>query len=430
MGVGGTWHGASVPISVDGSPALTVAAARRTALAAQGFTASRPSTPPTRRTLLKVLDNTKLLQLDSVSAVVRAHYAPVFSRIGAYDRALLDEIAWSNTARRPRALVEYWAHEAALMPVQDWPLLRWRMVKYRNGRWPGLAKQERDHALADDVLSVLREFGPSTAGEVEKHLELDRPRSKDNWGWNYSESKVMCELLFASGELSVPKRVGFQRYYDLTERVIPAEVCGRELDEADAIRELVRRSAIAHGIGTETDLRDYYRLKRTQTEPAIADLLESGELQQVRVEGWDKPAYLHAQARTPRRVDGAALLCPFDPLIFFRARTERLFDFHYRIEIYTPEPKRVHGYYVFPFLLDGELVGRVDLRADRNTGVLRVPGAFAEPGCGTKRVAGELAGALREMAEWLELDTIEVGERGDLAPALARELGSRLRVSR
>ncbi|MFJ4655488.1 winged helix-turn-helix domain-containing protein [Nocardia sp. NPDC088792] len=402
---------------------MTLAAARRTALAAQGLAAARPSAAPTRRTVLKVLDSTRLLQLDSVSAVVRAHYAPVFSRIGSYDRALLDDAAWTHTARRPRRLVEYWAHEAALLPVQDWSLMRWRMVDYRRGRWSGFRQVfDRNPTLADDILGVIKEFGPSTAGEVEKHLELDRPRTKENWGWNHSDTKVVCEALFSAGELTVPKRVGFQRYYDLSERVIPAEVLNREVDEADAVRELVRRAAAAHGVGTETDLRDYYRLNRKQTEPAIAELLDSGELEQISVQGWDKPAYLHSSARTPRRVTGRALLCPFDPLIFFRARTERLFDFHYRIEIYTPEHKRVHGYYVFPFLLDGKLVARVDLRAERGTGRLLVPGAFAEPGCDTARVAAELASALREMAEWLELDTIETGERGDLTPALTLAL--------
>ncbi|WP_067691948.1 winged helix-turn-helix domain-containing protein [Nocardia jejuensis] len=400
---------------------MTLAAARRTALAAQGFAAARPSGQPNRRTILRVLERTRLLQLDSVSAVVRAHYAPIFSRIGGYDRDLLDEAAWSDTTRRPRALVEYWAHEAALLPVRDWPLMRWRMVQYRHGRWNGMRQvAERNPGLAEDILGVLAEFGPSTAGEIERHLELDRPRAKDNWGWNYSDTKVVCEALFASGDLSVPTRAGFQRHYDATDRVIPAEVLARRVDEADAVRELVRRAASAHGIGTETDLRDYYRLTRRQTEPAIADLLDSGELEQVGVEGWDKPAYLHTEARTPRSVTGAALLCPFDPLIFFRARTERLFDFHFRIEIYTPEHKRVHGYYVFPFLLDGELVGRVDLRAERATGRLLVPGAFAEPGHRTSRVATELARSLREMADWLGLDTIEVGERGDLATALGK----------
>ncbi|WP_319945171.1 winged helix-turn-helix domain-containing protein [Nocardia macrotermitis] len=401
---------------------MTAAAARRTALAAQGFAAPRPASTD-RRTVLRVLEKTQVLQLDSVSAVVRAHYAPVFSRIGPYDRALVDEAAWSHSARRPRRLVEYWAHEAAMLPVEDWPLLRWRMEQYRNGRWGGAREVlARNPSLPEDVLAVVREFGACTAGEVEKHLELDRPRSKDHWGWNYSDTKVVCEQLFAIGELSVGKRVGFQRHYELTERVLPPQVHSRLIEEPEAVRELVRRSATALGIGTEPDLRDYYRLHRRQTEPAIAELLDSGELEEVRVDGWDRPAYLRGGARVPRQITGAALLCPFDPLIFFRPRTERIFDFHYRIEIYTPEHKRVHGYYVFAFLLDGELVARVDLRAERASGRLLVPGAFAEPDRDTPRVAAELARSLREMAEWLELDTIEVGERGDLAALLAAVL--------
>ncbi|KZM72380.1 winged helix-turn-helix domain-containing protein [Nocardia terpenica] len=400
---------------------MTAAAARRTALAAQGFAAPRPTATPDRRAIGRVLEKTQLLQLDSVSAVVRAHYAPVFSRIGGYDRDLLDEAAWSHSARRPRRLVEYWAHEAALLPVEDWPLMRWRMTRYRDGRWGGARSVlERNPTLPKDVLDVIGEFGACTAGEVEKHLELDRPRSKDHWGWNYSDTKVVCEVLFATGELSVAQRVGFQRHYDLAERVLPPEVLAREVEEADAVRELVRRAADALGIATEPDLRDYYRLHRRQTEPAIADLVDAGELEPVLVDGWDRPAYLRAGARIPRRVQGAALLCPFDPLIFFRPRTERLFDFHYRIEIYTPEPKRVHGYYVFPFLLDGELVARVDLRAERGSGRLLVPGAFAETGRDGGYIAAELARSLREMADWLGLDTVEVGDRGDLAGALRR----------
>ncbi|MGV9676822.1 winged helix-turn-helix domain-containing protein [Nocardia sp. NPDC003482] len=400
---------------------MTAAAARRTALAAQGFATPRPSSPPSRRTILRVLERTQLLQLDSVSAVVRAHYAPVFSRIGAYDRTLLDEAAWSHSGRRPRRLVEYWAHEAALLPVEDWPLLRWRMERYRHGRWGGARNVlQRNPNLPGDVLGVIGEFGASTAGEVERHLELDRPRSKDHWGWNYSDTKVVCEVLFATGELSVDKRVGFQRHYDLTERVLPPEITARRVEEPEAVLELVRRAAVALGIATEPDLRDYYRLHRSQTEPAIAALVDAGVLEPVQVDGWDRVAYLHAAARTPRRIEGAALLCPFDPLIFFRPRTERIFDFHYRIEIYTPEPKRVHGYYVFPFLLDGELVARVDLRAERGTGRLLVPGAFAEPGWDSPYVTSELARALRELAAWLELDTVEIGARGDLAGPLGR----------
>ncbi|MFI6999370.1 winged helix-turn-helix domain-containing protein [Nocardia sp. NPDC050175] len=396
---------------------ISVGVARRVALAAQGFAARKP-VRTTRRSVLGVVEKTQLLQLDSVSAVVRAHYAPVFSRIGAYDRSLVDEAAWSHNARRPRRLVEYWAHEAALIPVEDWPLMRWRMAQFENGRWSEARKVvERNPTLGQDVLDVIAEVGACTAGEVERHLELDKPRAKGSW-WNLSDTKVICEQLFASGALSVDKRVSFARHYDLVERVIPPDILARTVSEEDAVRELVLRAATAHGIGTETDLRDYYRLHRRQTEPAITDLVDAGELLPVEVEGWDKPAYLREGTAIPRRVEGAALLCPFDPLIFFRARTERLFDFHYRIEIYTPEPKRVHGYYVFPFLLNGELVGRVDLRAERAAGRLSVPAAFAEPGHDTPGTAHALTEALRDMADWLELDKVVIGPRGNLAPLL------------
>ncbi|MFC9436751.1 winged helix-turn-helix domain-containing protein [Nocardia sp. NPDC057030] len=396
---------------------FSVAAARRIALAAQGFTARKP-VRATRRSVLGVVEKTQLLQLDSVSAVVRAHYAPVFSRIGAYDRSLLEDAAWSHNARRPRRLVEYWAHEAALIPVEDWPLMRWRMKRFENGRWSAATKVvERNPSLGSDILDVLTEVGPCTAGDVERHLELDKPRGGGSW-WNLSDTKTICEQLFAAGALSIDKRVSFARYYDLAERVIPPDILARTVSEEDAIRELLLRAATAHGIGTETDLRDYYRLQRSQTEPAIADLLDAGELHQVEVEGWDKPAYLREGAAIPRRVEGAALLCPFDPLIFFRARTERLFDFHYRLEIYTPEPKRVHGYYVFPFLLNGELVGRVDLRAERAAGRLSVPAAFAEPGHDTPATAHALTESLRDMADWLELDKVVIGSKGNLAPFL------------
>ncbi|WP_280205311.1 winged helix-turn-helix domain-containing protein [Nocardia farcinica] len=408
---------------------MSAAAARRTALAAQGFGRRRGGTP-TRRTVLDVLGRTRLLQLDSVSAVVRAHYAPVFSRIGGYDRGLLDEAAWSHSARKPRRLVEYWAHEAALIPVADWPLMRWRMEKYRHGRWAGMRRAlERNPTLGNDILDVIREAGACTAGEVERHLELDRPRPKGSW-WNLSDTKLVCEQLFAAGELSVDRRVGFSRYYDLTERVVPPEVSARSVPQDEAVRELILRSATALGVATETDLRDYYRLHRSQSAPAIADLVDAGELEPVTVTGWDKPAYLRAGAVTPRKVEGAALLCPFDPLIFFRPRTERVFDFHYRIEIYTPEPQRVYGYYVFPFLLDDQLVGRVDLRAERAAGRLLVPGAFVEPGHDPVRVAAALAGSLREMADWLELYDVVIGERGDLAAELAAAQPSRSGLSR
>ncbi|NMN94160.1 winged helix-turn-helix domain-containing protein [Antrihabitans stalactiti] len=398
---------------------ISAATARRIALAAQGFAERQRSAEPNRAAVLRVLDRIQLLQIDSVSAVVRAHYSPIFSRIGGYDRDLVDDAAWTHSARRPRALVEYWAHEAALIPVEDWPLMRWRMRKFADGRWGGASRVlDRNPRLAKDILDAIAEIGAASTADVERHLEVERPERKGSW-WNRSDAKIICEQLFAAGELSVGKRVGFTRHYDLADRVLPPQVRAREVSEADAVRELVRRSAVALGIGTEPDLRDYYRLHRSQTEPAIADLVEEGFLEPVEVAGWAHKAYLHVDARVPRRITGAALLCPFDPLVFCRPRTERIFDFHYRIEIYTPEPKRVHGYYVFPFLLDGVLVGRVDLRAERGSGRLLVPGAFAEPGHETPRVATELAASLRQLADWLELDDIVVGERGNLAELVA-----------
>lgn len=402
---------------------MSAAAARRTALAAQGFgRRGTRSSPPTRRSVLDVVARTQLLQLDSVSAVVRAHYAPVFSRIGPYDRALLDEAAWSHSARRPRRLVEYWAHEAALMPVEDWPLMRWRMEKYRYGRWAGMRRVlERNPRLGEDILAVVREQGACTASEVERHLELDMPRPKGSW-WNLSDTKMVCEQLFAAGELAIDRRVGFTRYYDLTERVMAPDLLARAVPEDEAVRELVRRASTALGVATEADLRDYYRLHRSQTVSAVADLVDAGELEPVSVEGWDAPAYLRSGAAVPRRMSAAALLCPFDPVIFFRPRARRVFDFHYRIEIYTPAEQRVHGYYVFAFLLGDRLAGRVDLRAERAKGRLLVPGAFAEPGHDRRQVARSLAGALREMADWLELDDVVIGDRGDLAAELAAQL--------
>ncbi|MFC3961991.1 winged helix-turn-helix domain-containing protein [Nocardia jiangsuensis] len=398
---------------------MSAAVARRTALAAQGFGRRKPAVT-TRRTVLDVLARTQLLQIDSVSAVVRAHYAPVFSRIGGYDRSVLDDAVWRHRARTPRRLVEYWAHEAALIPVEDWPLFRWRMAEYEHGRWAGMRRVlERNPTLGADIVDVLTEVGAATATQIEKHLELEKPRPRGSW-WDLTDTKTICEQLFAAGTVSVSHRSGFTRYYDLAERVIPPELHARAVPRAEAVRELVRRAATALGVGTEPDLRDYYRMQRKQTEPAIAELVDAGELIPVAVEGWDRPGYLRAGAPAPRRIEGAALLCPFDPLVFCRPRTERMFGFHYRIEIYTPEAKRVHGYYVFPFLLDGQLVGRVDLRAERGNGRLLVPAAFAEPGHATPYTAAALAGSLREMADWLELDDVVLGDRGDLMPELAQ----------
>ncbi|WP_123746059.1 winged helix-turn-helix domain-containing protein [Saccharothrix texasensis] len=393
--------------------------ARRIALGAQGFADARPAAEPTRRHLRKVLSRIRLLQLDSVNVAVRAHYMPVFSRLGAYSPSLVDEAAWSHSAQKPRLLVEYWAHEASLVPVEDWPLLH--SGAKRPGWWKNhTAVAERSPRLVDDILAVVRELGPLGAGAIEKALAGGGPRAKDHWGWNWSEVKKVCEYLFGEGVLTTGSRRGFERLYDLSERVLPPEVSARwrSVSAEEGARELVARAATALGVATEPDLRDYYRLQPARSRQAVAELVEAGVLEPVEVQGWGAPAYRHVEARVPRRITGRALLCPFDPLIWERARTERIFGFFYRIEIYVPAPKRVHGYYVFPFLLDGELVARVDLKADRAAGVLRVQAAYAEPTADVGRVAVELAAELRHMADWLALDDVEVVLKGDLAGVL------------
>ena len=395
------------------------------AVAAQGFHEAKPTGSVTRAHLKRLVARLQVLQLDSVSVSVRAHYAPVFSRLGPYDREILDRAAWSHSARSPRLLVEYWAHEAALMSVQDWPLLRWRMHQYRHGRW-GTEIVKKNARLADEVIAAVTALGPATAGQIEAYLEAE-PRGRKgpakNAMWGRSETKWVAEALWSAGLLTTATRVGFARHYDLTERVLPPDVLDRQVDEGDAVRELVLRAATALGVGTEADLRDYFRLGARQVKPAIADLLAAGAIEQVHVQGWTSPAYLRAGQVVPRRDRGTALLSPFDPLIFFRPRVERLFGFHYRIEIYTPAPKRQFGYYVWPLLLDGDLVGRIDLKADRGNSALQVVGAFAENGRDHSRVAAALAWELRSMAGWLGLDDVRVGVRGDLVAALRRELG-------
>jgi uncharacterized protein YcaQ len=395
-------------------PTLSRAQARRIALVAQGFRDPR-HTVPTMRTFNRTLARTGVLQIDSVNVLVRAHYMPLFSRMGPYDVDLLHRAAMG----RPRRIVEYWAHVAAYMPVELWPHMRHRMRGYaaRGHEWTAI--QHRPE-LVDSLVAEVRERGASTSRDLDDGL----PRQKLHWGWNWSETKKVLEYLFASGLLAVAGRnQQFERLYDLPERVIPAQhLNAPEPTLEEAAVELLRRAAVAHGVGTEYDLRDYYRLQHDKAllplvKPAIGALVEAGELLPVDVEGWGRPAYLHRDAALPRKVTARALLSPFDPLVWERDRTERLFGFHYRIEIYVPEHKRVHGYYVLPFLLDDRLVGRVDLKADRSAGVLQVKGAFAEPEA-PEATAHELAQELAGMAGWLGLDTIQVDPRGDLAAPL------------
>lgn len=366
------------------------------------------------RTLARTVARTGVLQIDSVNVLARAHYMPLFSRMGPYDPALLHRAAGT----RPRRLVEYWAHEAAFMPVELWPHMQHRMRRARSEAWGGPRKIFAEKPdLVGWVLDEVRRCGPVTA----RGIEGDLPRAdKDNWGWNWSETKQALEFLFFSGEVaSSGRNAQFERLYDVPERVLPAHILAMPTPSDDEAHvELVRRAAISHGVGTERCLRDYYRMGPEGSRRAIATLVESGELLPVSIQGWRRPAYLHRDARVPRRVNARALLSPFDPLVWERTRTEQLFGFRYRIEIYVPEHLRVHGYYVLPFLLGEDLVARVDLKGDRKSGRLVVRGSFAEPDA-PRETAAALAGELRLLASWLGLDAVIVEPRGDLAPELA-----------
>lgn len=390
---------------------ISLAAARRIALGAQGFTDARPAGTPDRRHLARVLSRTGLLQIDSVSAVVRAHYMPLYSRLGPYPLALLDNAA----VTRKRTVFEYWAHEASFLPVETYPLMRWRMQRAEKGEemYLGLAKWGRERkAMIEEIYGQVAERGPIAASDIEGH--------KGNGGWwGWSEAKHAFEWLFWAGRITTAYRRGFERYYDLPERVLPQAILDLPVPSVeDAHRQLLRISARAHGIATYGDLRDYFRLAPGDTKARIEELVEMGELLPVKVEGWDKPAYLHKDARFPRRIEARALLAPFDPVVFERTRTEKLFGFRYRIEIYTPAEKRQYGYYVLPFLLGDRIVARVDLRADRPAGVLRVHAAFAEAGAPAE-TAAQLFDELKQMQAWLGLETIEGMPGGDLGPALA-----------
>ena len=394
---------------------ISLATARRIALAAQGFAEPRPTVPPTRRHLAKVLSRLGLLQIDSVSAVVRAHYMPLFSRLGPYPLSLLDGAA----SGRKRTLFEYWAHEASFLPIETWPLMRWRMERAEAGEdiYTGLARFGRERRdLIETIYQQVVERGPVAASDIEGS------KGAGGW-WGWSNEKHAFEWLFWAGRVTTASRRGFERLYDLPERVLPAAILDMPVPSAtDAHRDLLRISARALGIATSSDLRDYFRLSPADIKGRVEELVETGELLPVTVEGWRNPAYVHATARMPRRIEARALLAPFDPLVFERSRTERLFDFRYRIEIYTPAEKRQYGYYVLPFLLGERIVARIDLKADRPAGVLRVLAAYAEP-CAPPHTASELLDELRLMQGWLGLERLEVRDAGDLGPALASLAG-------
>ena len=399
---------------------LSIREARRIAVAASGLARRQPGRKD-RRHLAAVVGRLGLLQLDSVNVVGRAHDLVLYSRLGPHPPMLLRDAAY-----RRRELYEAWCHEASLVPTAAWPLLAWRRDRMHADRWwKGWVEGKAD--LLASLVAEIADAGPRTASQ----LSVPRARREAWWGWD--DAKRGLEHLFAVGRLAVADRTGttgFERAYDLVERVLPADVLATAPPpEAEARAALLLVAARAQGVGTLTDLADHHRQRPALVKPVLARLVEEGRLVPVEVEGWAQPAYLHPEAPTPRRVAARALVAPFDPIVWNRPRAERLFDFHYRIEIYTPAPKRTYGYYVLPFLLGDRLVARVDVKADRKRGVLLVPGAFAEAHADPATVAAPLAEELALLASWHGLDEVVVGPLGDLAGPVALEVSGGLRRS-
>ena len=393
---------------------LSIAQARRVALAAQGFADARPTGRVDRRHLRRVFDRIGVIQIDSVNVLVRSQELPLFARLGPHPRSLIPDAVDDGE------LFEYWAHMAALVPAAHHPLLRWRMAQ--DHHWQTLnALEQRRPGYTETVFEYVRDHGPIVAGDLQQ-----RVGPKGSW-WDWDDGKVALEYLFFKGRLAVRRRRrDFARLYDVPERLLPAAVLDAPTPtEPEARKGLLELAARAMGVATLGDLTDYHRQATAACRPLVAELVEQGLLVPVRVEGWTEVAYLHASAARPRRVDGRALLSPFDSLVWNRKRNLRLFDFHYRIEIYTPAAKRQYGYYVLPFLLDGEIVGRIDLKADRAGSSLLVQAAHVEPGHDDVDVVEPLAEELALLASWLELERVVVADRGELAPLLATVLGQR-----
>jgi uncharacterized protein YcaQ len=395
---------------------LSLSEARRIALAAQGFDRPRPSGQVNAGHLRRLIRQIGLIQIDSVSILCPAHYQVPFSRLGPYDRARLDDLIYKR-----RELTEQWAHEASIVPIEHWPLIRHHLGPHER-RWGALDKFMTAHAdYADRVLEEVRARGPVVAGDID---EPDGTRGKGGGWWGWTRAKATLEGHFSRGTIAIADRraAGFARTYDLAERIVPDAHRSRVMTRQDAQRELIRIAARANGVATAADLADYYRMAPREARQRVVELANEGELREVRVEGWRDVAYLDANAKMPRSVKASALLSPFDPVIWYRKRAERLFEFDYRIEIYVPKEKRKFGYYVLPFLHDGRLSGRVDLKADRASGNLLVLGAYAEEHADRESLAPALATELRAMARWLGLDDVSVSKRGNVARALTSAL--------
>ncbi len=401
---------------------LSLAQARRIALAAQGLDKERPTGPVSARAVGRTFARLHLVQIDSVNVVSRSHFLPFFSRLGNYDRTILARMAGTH----PRRMMEYWAHEACFIrPDHFHDLVQWQSRK-----WVGAHAMDPElrNGVAAKVLETLAGGKPLTAAELTARLGHVEDQQRDNWGWNWNAVKRVLEHLFEEGLVSASSRTeSFERRYTLTARVLPGpdgEAAAPEPDAAAAMDRLIDAAAQAHGIGTVRCFADYFRTPQKDAAVAVRNLVDSGRLQPVTVAGWDRPLYRHTEAKLPRSATGRALLSPFDSLVFERRRLEELFGFHYRIEIYTPEPKRKYGYYVLPFLLRDAIVARVDLKADRAGGRLLARAAHAEPGA-PEDTAVELAAELQLMAEWLGLDDVVVSPTGNLAPALAEAMAAR-----